>query len=234
MRGITVFPKRSIARKQVVAVTGVLLLVFVFFHLAGNMYIFSGPDKFNSYASVLKKLRPWLYFLEVGLALLALVHIYFTITLVIENLRARGQRYAVYRSVGERTLGSRLMPFTGSAILLFVFLHIWDFTFADLGARSFIDVFDPDTEETIAVNFELYGVVYNSFRDPVHCMAYVVAMMALGFHLTHAIQGAVQTFGLGDLRYMPAIRLLSWLIGIAVAVLYISVPVLIGIGIVEP
>jgi len=224
MRGITVFPKRSIARKQIVAVTGVLLLVFVFFHLAGNMYIFSGPEKFNSYASVLKKLRPWLYFMEAGLALLALIHIYFTVTLVLENMHARGQRYAVYRSVGERTLGSRLMPFTGSAILLFVFLHIWDFTFADFGARSAID----------EVDFGLYGVVYNSFRDPVHSMAYVVAMVALGFHLTHAIQGAVQTFGLGDSRYMPAIRLLSWLIGIAVAVLYISVPVLIGMAIVKP
>lgn len=224
MRGITVFPKRSIARKQVVAATGVLLLVFVFFHLAGNMYIFSGPEKFNGYAAVLKKLRPWLYFLEAGLALLALVHIYVTVTLVLENIRARGQRYAVYRSVGQRTLGSRLMPFTGSAILLFVLLHIWDFTFANFGARSAIDGDD----------YGLYGVVYNSFRDPLHCMAYVVAMLALGFHLTHAIQGAVQTFGLGDPRYMPAIRLLSWLIGFVVAVLYITVPVLIGMGIVKP
>ncbi len=224
MRRISVFPRRSIARKQIVAATGVLLLAFVFLHLAGNMYIFSGPEKFNGYAAVLKKLRPWLYFIEAGLVFLAAVHIFFTGTLVFENLRARGQRYAVYRAVGPRTWGSRLMPFTGPAILLFVLLHVWDFAFANFGARSAIDGQD----------YGLYGVVYNSFRDPLHSTAYVVAMLALGFHLTHAIQGAVQTFGLGDLRYMPAIRLVSWLIGFIVALLYITVPVLIGTGIVKP
>src|SRR3989338_1683764 len=87
----------SIGKKQIVAVTGFLLILYLIIHLAGNCFIFWGPKMFNAYADALHGLRPFLYVVEVALAAVFIIHIYFTYLVVLENLRARGghARYAV-------------------------------------------------------------------------------------------------------------------------------------------
>jgi succinate dehydrogenase / fumarate reductase cytochrome b subunit len=224
MRGLVGFPKTSIGRKQLVAGTGVLLLVFVIGHLVGNFYIYAGPETYNGYAKVLSSLRPALYFVEAGLLLIAVIHISTAVLIVRENLRARNIRYAVSKSMGQQTLASRLMPFSGAIILAYVFLHIADFTFADFASRSTVNGED----------LALYGVVYNSFTVHYHAAGYIIAMVGLGFHLTHAIQGALQTFGLEHPGYTPFIRKICILIGIVIALMFISIPVTIWLGIIKP
>ena len=68
----------SIGRKQIVATTGLLLILFIIGHLAGNLLIFGGPDLYNSYSAFLRNLRPGLYVIEVILGLIFLTHIFFT------------------------------------------------------------------------------------------------------------------------------------------------------------
>src|SRR5204862_1989661 len=109
----TMFPissylSSSIGRKQIVALTGLFLIIYVIVHLAGNLFIYAGPDSFNSYAKKLAGLRPTLYVVEVGLLVTFLIHIYFTALLVLDNLKAR-PRYAVEKAKGNRALSSRLM-----------------------------------------------------------------------------------------------------------------------------
>ena len=61
------WPSSSVARKQIVACTGLLILCFVLTHLGGNLLIFAGPETFNAYAAKLASVRPILFFFEIGL-----------------------------------------------------------------------------------------------------------------------------------------------------------------------
>lgn len=207
----------SIGKKQVVAVTGLVLIGFVIVHLAGNLFLYLGPEAFNGYAKKLAGLRPGLYLLEAGLLVLFLTHLWLTALLVVENLRARPLRCRLVRSSGENSVGARLMPLTGTVIVIFILWHLRDFTFTDQhGPRSVL---------SDGQSHGLYGIVYNSFKDPVHSLLYVIAMTALGFHLSHGIQSFVQTLGFNHPRYTPAIQKISNALGFLIALTYSSIPV---------
>src|SRR5437762_707474 len=109
----------SIGRKQIVAFTGLLLILFLIGHLAGNLLIYGGPQLYNTYAEKLAGLRPGLYLIEFGLLAVFVIHMWVTALLVFENIQARGTGYAVSRPVGERSWATRLMPYTGTYILIF-------------------------------------------------------------------------------------------------------------------
>ncbi len=214
--------KSSIEKKQIVATTGLILIGFVAGHLAGNLFIYLGPEAFNGYAKKLAGLRPGLYLVEAVLSVLLIIHLWLTSLLAAENFKARPVRYRVAKDAGDRSLAARLMPLTGTVIILFVIWHLKDFTFSDHhGARSIL---------SDGQSYGLYGVVYNSFLDPLHCLLYVLAMVAVGFHLTHGIQSFVQTFGFYHPKYTPVVRTISKALGLLVAVAYSSIPVGIQLG----
>ena len=74
---------------MIVAVTGIILILFVIGHLLGNLQIFLGPDWINSYAEHLRALGPLLWIIRASLLVVVLLHIYYTIRLAIENRRDR-------------------------------------------------------------------------------------------------------------------------------------------------
>jgi len=78
---------------MIVAVTGVVLILFVIGHLLGNLQIFLGPDWINGYAQHLRDLGPLLWVIRAFLLGVVFIHIYSTIRLAIENRRARPERY---------------------------------------------------------------------------------------------------------------------------------------------
>ena len=84
-----------IGRKWIVALTGILLILFVIAHLLGNLSIFFGPEAINAYAAKLQDLGALLWVARIGLLLAVFLHIWFTISLWRENLAARPQKYAV-------------------------------------------------------------------------------------------------------------------------------------------
>jgi len=214
--GIDYF-KSSVGRKQVVAVTGILLILFIMGHLAGNLLIYLGPEAFNSYAKKLSGLRPGLYVVEAGLAFMFIVHMWFTATLVFENIRSRPRDYHLRVSSSNRSWATRLMPYTGTALLLFVAWHLLDFTFVDKhGPRSIL----ADGQ-----SYGLYGIVYNSFTDPVHSTLYIIAMVGLGLHLSHGVQSFMQTFGFTGSRYAEVIKNISHWFAILIVCGYCSIPI---------
>ncbi len=207
----------SIGKKQIVAVTGLLLIGFVLGHLAGNLLIYGGPDLYNAYAKKLASLRPGLYLIEFGLLGIFVAHMYVTALLVIENIQARGQaRYSVSRPVGERSWATRLMPYTGTFLLAFIIWHLLDFTFVDHhGPGSIVR----------GKELALYGVVYNAFADPWHSLLYVLAMFCLGLHLSHGIQSCFQTFGCIPSSREAVIAKISNGLGFLIAAAYSSLPI---------
>ena len=48
--------KSAVGKKWVMALTGVALMGFVFFHMVGNLKMYLGPEDFNHYAEFLREL----------------------------------------------------------------------------------------------------------------------------------------------------------------------------------
>jgi len=90
----------TIGKKQIVAVTGLGMAVFVLIHMLGNCLIFLGPEAYNTYSHKLTS-TPLIYLAEAGLVIIFLMHLYLTISLAIRNRRARPHNYAMGTS-GKR------------------------------------------------------------------------------------------------------------------------------------
>ena len=214
---ITKYIKSSLGKKQIVAITGLMLVGFLVFHLSANLLIFLGPDAYNWFPELMRSTGPGLRVLEFGLAALFLTHIGFTISLVRANRKARGQQYAVQKASGKRSLATRLMPYTGGILLLFLILHIQDYTLAD--HHGAMTVYKGQA-------MGVYGLVANSFAGSIaNALFYIVAMFAVGFHLAHGIQSVFQTFGFNHPVYSPRIQSISTGIGLVFAVAFSSIPI---------
>src|ERR1700757_4619942 len=121
------FCHSSVGRKMIVAVTGVILILFVIGHLLGNLQIYLGPDWINAYSQHLRDLGPLLWLVRAILLATVLLHIYFTILLAIENRRARPDRYKAKEHV-KATWASRHMVVSGLVVLAFIIFHLLHFT----------------------------------------------------------------------------------------------------------
>lgn len=196
----------SIGKKWMMAATGLAFCGFLTVHLIGNLTIFGGHELFDAYAEHLHSLGPLVTVFELGLLLLALVHVCTGLTLFVQNLRARPVRYAVNRRAGGRSWGSATMPYTGIWVLAFVAVHLVNFHFVDKGER------------TIAV------IVSQAFTDPLYVALYVISMVAVALHVSHGFWSAFQTFGVSHPRYSPLIHGVGSVFSVAVGVGFGAIP----------
>ena len=121
------FFSSSIGRKWVVALTGLALFGFVVGHLAGNLQIFIGPESINRYGAFLQGLGELLWLVRIGLLVMLVLHIVFTIKLRLENRAARPERYAVTKRLAS-PFAARMMLWSGLMVLCFVIFHLLHFT----------------------------------------------------------------------------------------------------------
>ena len=110
----------SVGKKLLMAVTGLSFIGFLAAHLAGNLTLYAGGAAFNAYAEKLHSLGPILTVFELGLLVLALIHVATGITLFVQNYKARSVPYEKDEAAGGRTWSSVTMPYTGFIILGFV------------------------------------------------------------------------------------------------------------------
>ena len=206
----------SIGQKLVLATSGlVMFLLFLIPHMGGNILFLFGPDLFNSYAMHLHQLVPIVIGIEVLMLISIIVHMEAGIRVALANAKARGKRHS-QKSSKERSLAARLMPYSGGMIFIFIVKHLLDFSVR------------PEMEQIEMhghmVN-DVYGMVYMQFQDPGHVVFYVLFMVAVGFHLSHALQSALQTYGLYIPREGSKIKLISTLIAIAMAGTFAIIPI---------
>ena len=178
----------SVGKKFMMAVTGLGFCLFLAAHLAGNLSIYAGRQAFNAYAAHLHSLEPLVKAAEFGLLFFAAVHVLTGLVLFYQNLAARPNRYAVSKSAGGRSIGSRTMPYTGLLLLGFVVYHLLNFHFVD------------KTDTTI------YDIVSGNFANPAMVTLYVCAMIVAAVHVSHGFWSAFQTLGANHPKYMPLIR----------------------------
>ena len=216
----------SITKKILMAVTGLLLCVFLVLHLLGNTLLLFGNVAFNNYAHILMTWPPLVWAMEIGLAALFLLHAYQGIVVFLGNKAARPVGYEARHWSKEKSNASRkstsstTMIVTGSIILIFLFLHVGHFKFNKfwtvkeyetdvsgiaLGVTGGAAAATESAQEAHSQMRDLYRLVSEEFHKPLILILYLLAMIALGLHLNHAIFSATQTLGANNKRYEKAI-----------------------------
>jgi succinate dehydrogenase / fumarate reductase cytochrome b subunit len=176
------------------AVTGLLMVLFVVGHLLGNLTIFAGPDGLNAYAAKLHELAPLVWGTRLVMAASVLLHLFLAIQITMENSAAKPDKYAVSNSL-RATFASKTMIWTGVILGAFVVYHLLQFTF-----RVTPDVvvgFDA------LDRFDVFSMVVTSLERSAIAVLYVVAMVSLFLHLSHGLQSAFQTLGLSNAMLLP-------------------------------
>ncbi len=201
----------SIGKKSMMAVTGLCFCAFLAVHLGGNLMLYGGKDAFNSYAEHLHSLGPLVTAAELGLLALALVHISTGLILFYQNWRARPVRYAMKKSAGGRTIGSRTMPYTGLLLLVFVVIHLLQFHFVEKGDRT------------------IYDIVAETFNQPFYAGFYVLAVAVAGVHVSHGFWSAFQTIGANHPKYTPLITGAAIVFSLIVGIGFGCIPIYIAL-----
>ena len=153
------------------------------------------------------------------------VHLVTSVQLTLENRRARPQAYAAYHPV-KTTLAARTMMATGILLLVYLVYHLLHFTFR---------VTNPEISHGLDAlgRRDVYTMVIRSFRQLPICLAYVLGVGVVCFHLSHGIASAPQTLGLNNERTLAAVSLAGRAAAVTIFLGYSSIPLAILTGFVR-
>jgi succinate dehydrogenase / fumarate reductase cytochrome b subunit len=210
------FISSSIGKKVFMAVSGLLLFSFVVGHMIGNLQIFLGQDRLNTYAQALKDLPALVWFVRIFMFIFLVIHVWRGIQLYLENWFSRPRGY-VYSATVQAPLASRTMIFTGAGILLYVVYHLLHFTLIVTNPQY------AGLHDALG-RHDVYSMVVLGFQNFLISGVYIVAMFSLCYHLTHAFKSLFQTLGLNNQRWEPRLNVLGYLIAIGIFVGYTAIP----------
>lgn len=225
------FYRTTIGKKFIAAVTGLILVGFVFGHMLGNLKAFLGTDEagvhaLDHYAEFLREmgepLLPYsmlLWIVRAGLLVAVVLHIVTVIQLTILNRASRAQKYAAYRP-NSSTIASRGMFWGGLILMVFIVFHILHLTTGTLHFDGYVEG-------------KVYANVVRSFQHWYMVTFYVVAMGALGAHLYHGVWSLCQTLGFDNPERNQFLRKSAVAIALIVAVGFISVPCAVFLGVLK-
>ena len=218
------FYRSAVGKKWVMALTGVVLMGFVFVHMFGNLKVYFGAEEFNHYGEFLRELlvpllpRTWfLWLMRIGLAAAFVFHIHAGASLTLMNRRARAEGgYVSPRDYQAATAASRSMRYTGVVVLLFLLWHLADLTWGTV---------NPDF-----VRGDVYRNLVASFERPAVSLIYIVANIALGLHLFHGSWSLFQSLGLNNPRWNSWRRIFATSFAAVIVVGNLSFPIAVLVG----
>jgi succinate dehydrogenase / fumarate reductase cytochrome b subunit len=144
------------------------------------------------------------------------IHMIMAFRVVLANRAAADKRLS-QKSSEERSLAAKLMPYSGGMIFIFIVKHLLDFKFYEKSSTTLHGV------ET----YDVYAMVLSRFQgDPIHLLIYVGFMLAVGLHLSHALQSSLQTYGLFVPREGSKIKRVSAVLGWGMAATFSIIPIM--------
>lgn len=197
--------RSSVGKKSIMALSGAMLGIFLIVHLLGNSMMFFGREAFLAYAEHLHSYTTILPALETGLLLLFLIHMITAGLLFWQNFRSRPERYAVRTDHGGRTWGSRTMAYTGSAILLFLIVHLTTFN-------------------TAAPTMNSADIIRTVLSRPNQALFYTLSILALTLHISHGFWSMFQSLGLSHPKYDIIIKVGSLAVTLLIGTTFILIP----------
>lgn len=217
--------RTSIGKKMVMAVTGAIGIIFLIGHIWGNLHVFEGSQKFNEYGSFLRVIgapvfasSQLLWIIRLILIASVVLHITAAVQLWQQSRASRPIGYVAHKDV-RATWASRTMRVGGAIILLFIVIHLANLTWGWLHP-SFIE---GDVYHNVVALFRIWYVT----------LFYIIAMLAVGFHLYHGAWSLFQTLGVRTRGNDRLIRGGALFLAILFVVASVTVPVAVFTGIVS-
>ena len=227
------FYKSTIGKKVSMALSGVIMVVFVIGHMAGNLKIFAGIDsatgdyKIDDYGRFLRSMGAemfghsgFLWVVRGVLVVALLVHAISGIQLARLNRMAKpitGNDIR-YRSANA---ASKTMLYGGLFLLCFITFHILHFTTGHVHTQGFVEG-------------EVYQNVWNAFQNLGIASVYVVAMGFLAMHLYHGTWSMFQTLGVDTPSWNNGIRSVAKIVAVLMFIGFSAVPVSIAMDLLSP
>ena len=220
------FWRSAVGKKWIMAVTGIMLLGFVLFHMIGNLKIYLGAVHLDEYAEWLRTIGEpfvprgvFLWILRVGLILAFFGHIVSAAQLTRMNHRSRPVKYQSPRDYVAADFASRTMRWTGVIVGLFVIFHLMDLTWGTV---------DPGWARG-----HVYANVIHSFQRVPVAIVYIVANIALAFHIYHGAWSMFQSLGINNPKWNDARRKFALGFALLIGIANVSFPLMVVTGVVS-
>jgi succinate dehydrogenase / fumarate reductase, cytochrome b subunit len=220
------FYRSAIGKKWVMGVTGVILMLFVLVHMIGNLKLFLSKSELNLYGEALRDMPGHLLPRTVLLWAIRIVligafafHIHAAATLTIMNRKARPDAYKSPRDYIAADFASRTMRWTGIIVGLFIIFHLLDLTWGPANSEF--------------VRGDPYNNLVYSLQRPVVAIVYILAMIALAFHLYHGSWSLFQSLGINNPKYNKARRTFAQVFAAVILVGNLTFPVAVQLGLVN-
>ncbi len=208
-------------KKAVMAVTGMLMFLFVIGHLLGNLLIFAGSKTINDYARLLHFDETLLWIIRTVLIIAIVLHIIATVQLAIRNKKARPIGYSRRRPINS-SYASRTMYWSGPIVLAFVIFHLLQFTSGTIHPHS--QFIPGDVYHNVVAGFEVWWV----------SAWYIFAIALLSLHLRHGLWSMLQSVGLShSLQRERVFKQVALVIAVLIFLGYISIPASIMLGFIK-
>jgi succinate dehydrogenase / fumarate reductase cytochrome b subunit len=210
----------TVGQKIAMAASGLLVVGWLFLHMAGNLLVFAGPEALDAYAEFIQHGTHGAVWLMRAVLLAAIaVHVVSAVRLARKGIAAREVRYAGGRRDQATTSAARSMRYGGVALLLYLSYHLLHMT---VGSAH------PEFERGA-----VYHNVVTAFDDPAVTAIYLLATLFLGLHLYHGVWSGLQTLGLDHPRWNRGKRPFALGIALVIAVGFALVPLAVVTGIVR-
>ena len=215
----------SVVKKAVMAVTGIIMILYLIAHMIGNLHAFQGADSFNGYSHWIRTIgepavpeQTTLWIIRLVLLASVVLHFWAAISLWRQARRARPVAYVTKKRV-QQSFASRTVRWGGLILALFIIWHILDLTFG---------VVNPAGTGTTP-----YDRLVASFSNIPITLFYVVAMLVLGWHLRHGIFAATQTLGQTNKRRERAVNATAYVVSTLLTAGFLLVPLSIAFGLID-
>jgi succinate dehydrogenase / fumarate reductase cytochrome b subunit len=215
----------SVFKKAVMAVSGIILVLYLIAHMIGNLKAFTGRESFNHYSEWIRTIgepavpaQTTLWIIRVVLLAAVIAHFWAAISLWRQAKRARPHGYVTKKAVAQ-SYASRTMRWGGVIILAFVIYHILDLT---VGAAN------PDGTGSTP-----YDRLVAGFSNPLVVAFYAIALILLGMHLRHGLWSATQTLGQSNKRREKTVNLFALVFSIVLIGGFLLIPFSVLFGLID-
>jgi succinate dehydrogenase / fumarate reductase, cytochrome b subunit len=211
----------SLTKKFIMAFAGAFLMAFLLVHLGINIFILpitpNHKEIFRE-ASFFMTTNPLIKIMEIVLFGTFIIHIIYGLILQIQNWMARPIRYK-REGWSHTSFFSKFMIHTGIVIGIFLTIHLINFYFVKWGITSPVQ-----GNMRVTDNHDFYSMAFNLFTNKTYSVIYIILIVLLGFHLSHAFQSAFQSLGLDHSKYTPFIKAVGDFYSIVVTLGFCLIP----------
>jgi len=206
------------------AVSGIILVLYLIAHMVGNLKAFAGAESFNSYSEWIRTVgapavpeQTVLTIVRVVLLAAVFAHMWAAFSLWKQARAARPVRYVTKKRV-QQSYASMTLRWGGVIIALFIVYHILDLTTGTVNPEGSASPYDR---------------LVASFQNPIATTVYVVTLILLGMHLRHGIWSATQTLGQSNRRRERTVNAFAVAFATLLIAGYLVVPAAVVFGLVD-